>query len=67
MQTSSIGRKEMIQEQAGVVGAGTTVGAGVLGWIAAAIPVLQALSLTVSVLVGIATLVWYVIKIKRGK
>lgn len=58
---------QQIQQHAGQIGAGVTVGTGVAGFVASAIPVLQALSLAVSILVGIATLVWYVLKIKRGK
>lgn len=58
---------EQVQQHTGAVGAGVTAGTGVVGFIASAIPVLQALSLTVSVLVGLVTLVWYLLKIKRGK
>ena len=58
---------EQVQQHAGQIGAGVTVGTGFAGFIASAIPVLQALSLCVSVLVGLATLVWYVLKIKREK
>lgn len=47
------------QEHLGAVGTGVTVGSGFLGWVTKAIPVLQALSLFVSVLVGVATLIWY--------
>lgn len=57
----------MIQEQVGKIGTAVMGGTGFVGFMAKAIPVLQALSLTVSVLVGLATFVWYVLKIKRGK
>jgi hypothetical protein len=56
---------------AGMIGTGVTIGAGAVGWTAAAIPVLQVLSLAVSFLVGIVTFVWWAIKLydrlKNGK
>lgn len=61
MQTSSFGRQEMTNP--GMVGAGVTAVTGVLGWIAAATPVLAALSLLISVIVGVLTSVWWSIKL----
>lgn len=47
------------QEHAGAIGAGATGGFGLVGFAAKAIPVLQALSLCMTVLVGVATIAWY--------
>lgn len=55
----------------GTVGASTTVGAGFVGFVTHSLPVLQALAFIVSVLVGIATLIWYGLqirdKIRKGR
>jgi predicted RND superfamily exporter protein len=58
---------EQVHQHIGAVGTGVTASAGFIGFVTSAIPVLQALSLTVSVLVGLVTVIWYVLKIKRGK
>jgi hypothetical protein len=48
---------------AGMVGTGVTIGTAAAGWTAAAIPVLQALSLGVSFVVGVLTAVWWATKL----
>ena len=53
----------------GVTGiAGTTVAGGftVVGFLASSIPVLQAISLLVGIAVGVATFIYYWIKIRKG-
>lgn len=48
--------------------AGTTVAGGftVVGFLANSIPVLQAISLLVGIAVGVATFIYYWIKIRKG-
>ena len=48
--------------------AGTTVAGGftVVGFLASSIPVLQAISLLVGIAVGVATFIYYWIKIRKG-
>lgn len=43
----------------GAAGAGVTFGAGLVAAATEAIPVLQALSFLIGILVGIATIAWY--------
>ena len=58
MQTSSFGREEEMIHF-GAAGATVSLGAGMVGFAVKAIPVLQALSFLVGILVGIATIAWY--------
>jgi len=70
MQTSSLGREKVIHHlQIGKVAIGTTVtlGSGFLGFISAAIPVLQAFSLLVSGVVGVLTAIWWIRKLRKEK
>lgn len=53
--------QEQAQQHVAAAGATVTIG-GFAGFMAAAEPVLRQMSLTLSVLVGICTLVWYGIK-----
>jgi hypothetical protein len=50
----------MIQQHTGAVGTTVTAGTGVLSILTNNIPTLQAISLVVSILVGLLTLAWYI-------
>jgi predicted RND superfamily exporter protein len=64
MQTSSLGRKEM---SIGTTGNAVTLGAGFVGWVASTMPVLQAFSLLVSIVVGVLTAIWWIRKLRKEK
>lgn len=53
---------EQVQQHTGAVGASVTGGSAFIGFVTDAIPVLQALSLLVSIVAGALTALWYVRK-----
>lgn len=59
--------RESIQQNGGALGASVTGGAGFAGVVAKAIPILQAVSFTVSIVVGVLTAIWYVKRIRNEK
>ncbi len=54
-------------EHGGPVGATITLGSAIVGFATAAIPVLQAVSLLVAIVVGLLTAVWYYKRLKHKK
>jgi hypothetical protein len=62
MQNSSIHRNthQMIQQHTGAIGTTVTASTGVLGLLTNNVPTLQAISLVVSIIVGLLTIAWYI-------
>lgn len=58
---------EAAQNHLGFIGASATGGFSFLGFVAEAIPVLQALAFLTSIAVGIATIAWYKYQAKHLK
>lgn len=58
---------EVAQHHAGAVGAGATGGFSLIGFAAQALPLLQALAFIMSMLVGVATIAWYIYQAKHLK
>jgi hypothetical protein len=58
---------DFAQQHTGAVGAGATGGFSLIGFAAQALPLLQALSFLMGILVGIATICWYGYQAKHLK